>query len=241
MATIVCLPGLPLSSAMFDQVADSLSHHHTVKLLDYPGFNGRELADGLGFDDYVAAVQDEIVAIGEPVVIAGVSFGAQLAMQVAIAAPESVSALVLSNTQGSPLNEQEAGMFNQAADAAEAHGSGALVDMLTGMLLAPGTRERRPEAVSRFAELTAQAPGPATASAFRVLANRPDPAAFAPNVEVPVLLVYGTDDGAVPVSEAEVLESLLPDAIASHIRGCGHLPPLEVPGPYMDTVRGFVD
>lgn len=43
----------------------------------------------------------------------------------------------------------------------------------------------------------------------------------------PTLLVWGADDPLVPLAQAEQLASLLPAAVLSPMRGCGHLPQLE--------------
>jgi pimeloyl-ACP methyl ester carboxylesterase len=242
MATIVFLPGLPVSSAMFDAQAEALNGVHDVHQLDYPGFNGRPLPDGLQFDDYVDSVRRDIEAIGNgPAVLVGLSFGAQVALKVAQQYPDAVSALVLSNTQGTASTEQERQMFLQVAEAAEAHGSGALVENLSRMLLSAQTQAGRPEVVARVGELIAEAPGEAVASAFRALADRPDPASVVGDVKAPVLLVFGTGDQAVPTSNADALQASLGDARSHHIDGAGHFPPLETPGEYTEALKNFVD
>ncbi|WP_348538909.1 alpha/beta fold hydrolase [Streptomyces pseudovenezuelae] len=59
-------------------------------------------------------------------------------------------------------------------------------------------------------------------------------------VTVPVLVVVGADDGYTPVSDAEAMHAALPDSTLRVIEGAAHLPNLERPGEFNETLGRFL-
>lgn len=45
---------------------------------------------------------------------------------------------------------------------------------------------------------------------------------FLPNINAPTLLIWGTNDTATPISDAEIMEKLIPDAGLVKIQNCSH-------------------
>ena len=45
---------------------------------------------------------------------------------------------------------------------------------------------------------------------------------FLPNIQVPTLLIWGTNDTATPISDAEIMEKLIPDSGLVKIENCTH-------------------
>ena len=43
-----------------------------------------------------------------------------------------------------------------------------------------------------------------------------------PNIQVPTLLIWGTNDTATPISDAEIMEKLIPDSGLVKIENCTH-------------------
>ena len=59
--------------------------------------------------------------------------------------------------------------------------------------------------------------------------------------DVPALVVHGEDDQLIPVAEAEITADGLPDAELVIIPGAGHLPNLEQPAVFDETVRSVLE
>jgi pimeloyl-ACP methyl ester carboxylesterase len=95
---LVFIPGLNSASEVFAETCEAFVATHRCLLLDLPGFAGREpISLERGF---LAPVKDEIVALLREqrlanVTLVGHSLGGDLAMMVALAAPELVGGLVL--------------------------------------------------------------------------------------------------------------------------------------------------
>jgi pimeloyl-ACP methyl ester carboxylesterase len=210
--------------------------------LDYPGFGGRAARPGMTLDDYALDIREEWQrrGIGRAVVV-GFSLGAQIALLVARDAPELVDGLVLSSTQGEAPADEERGMFNQIADAAEAHGPAALLDNFLGLMLGETTHDKRPEVVERVRALILEATPEGLATGCRALAARSDPAPVAAAVSAPALLVYGAEDKAVPVEQGRALADSLAGARFEVADGAGHFCNLETPDRYGQLLSTFLE
>ncbi|MDI2030492.1 alpha/beta fold hydrolase [Saccharopolyspora sp. TS4A08] len=61
------------------------------------------------------------------------------------------------------------------------------------------------------------------------------------SLDVPTLLLHGTEDGFVPFSGAQAAVSLYPDATLVDFEGCGHAPFLEDRERYLAELIGFLN
>lgn len=60
-----------------------------------------------------------------------------------------------------------------------------------------------------------------------------------PSIKAPTLLVWGTDDTATPLSDAKIMERLIPDAGLVSFDGCGHYSFLDNPHGFRAVLREF--
>ena len=92
------LPGASGNRALWQPIADSLSHRGERRFFAWPGFGGAKAdASVTGIGDLVERVVSEIKG---PVVLFAQSMGGLIALQATLRAPALVRALVLSVTSG---------------------------------------------------------------------------------------------------------------------------------------------
>ena len=60
-----------------------------------------------------------------------------------------------------------------------------------------------------------------------------------PSIKAPTLLVWGTNDTATPLSDAKIMERLIPDAGLVAFDGCGHYSFLDNPRGFRAVIREF--
>lgn len=60
-----------------------------------------------------------------------------------------------------------------------------------------------------------------------------------PHIKAPVLLIWGEDDTATPISDARIMERLIPDAGLVSFPGCGHYSFLDNPFGFRAAVKSF--
>lgn len=97
---VILVPGLWLDASSWDAVIPSLERAgHTPHALTMPGVGlpAVESAD-IGIADWVAAVVDEIDAVGEPVVLVGHSGGGNVVWGAAEARPDAVRRVIFVDT-----------------------------------------------------------------------------------------------------------------------------------------------
>lgn len=152
--------------------------------------------------------------------LVGTSYGGNLAMEVALAAPERVTALWLMGCN--PAAPQAGGP--DLAGGLEATPD-AVVDMLAGLVV-------HKDAVAQAAAFKAMAQrvgGPAGAAQARALNARRESASRLGALTMPAMVLWGEQDALVPVVVGQALATALPNARFEVLPECGHLPTLEKP------------
>ena len=71
--------------------------------------------------------------------------------------------------------------------------------------------------------------------------DHPDLVARFPTIELPTLVVWGSEDPVLPIADAHRLRQALPDCELAVIEGCGHVPPEEAPGETARLIAAFLD
>jgi 3-oxoadipate enol-lactonase len=74
-----------------------------------------------------------------------------------------------------------------------------------------------------------------------VAPDRPDYVDLLPLVAVPTLVVVGSDDEFTPVSDAQLIHDLIPNATLKIVDGAGHMPNLERQTEFTATVQHLLD
>jgi pimeloyl-ACP methyl ester carboxylesterase len=62
-----------------------------------------------------------------------------------------------------------------------------------------------------------------------------------PNIQCPVCLIWGKQDGITPPNVAEEFHQLLPDSELHWIDQCAHAPMMEHPQTFNDIMDGYLD
>jgi pimeloyl-ACP methyl ester carboxylesterase len=209
--------------------------------VDLPGFGEAVVAD-----DPQAPWEDVLQTLRELGVsraaLVGDSFGAAVALRVAVVAPAAVSALMLVSPP--PLDSDDPSPELAAAWGAEetalARGDiPAAVSAVVAAWLAPDAppalRERIAAMQRRAFELQRDAPD---------VQEAPDPLERNPHlleqIQVPVLAVAGEADMPDFKRGAREIAGLVADGEFELIPGAGHLAPLEAPEQFRGLLRGFL-
>lgn len=235
---VVLLHAFPLDSRMWDGARPALAAEARLITPDQRGFGGTPLSGG---PDLALAAADVLELLDtldlRDVVLGGCSMGGYVAMAVLRAAPERVAGLVLVDTKATA--DTDAARENRHAVAArvEAEGVAFLAESTPGTLLAP----RAPaDVAATVRDLVAAQPPAAVAWAQRAMAARPDSTEVLRGLDVPALILRGTEDGVVTEADAAHLTGLLPRAELVELPGVGHLPPLEAPAEFAAAVSRWL-
>jgi pimeloyl-ACP methyl ester carboxylesterase len=207
----------------------------------------RELGDdvttcptGIDEDDSVPAMAATVLsAAPQRFALVGHSLGAVVAMEVMRQAPERVSRLALANASGrAPSPAQQAtwsGWRQRTLD-------GEFADIASELAAATLARSRRDSADLLAANL-AMARGVGPAGFLRQLAaqsTRPDSRSRLRAIEVPVVVLSGSEDEICPPALQQELVEHCRQAELATIAGGGHMLPLECPDAVADHLRRWL-
>lgn len=177
------------------------------------------------------SVADILARAPRTFALVGTSYGANLALAIALAAPERVSSLWL---MGCDASAPAAGGPDLAAGLEGA--PDATVDFLAGLVVRPADHV----ASAAFKAMAQRVGAAAGAAQARALAGRDDIWSRLGELRMPALIMTGDEDPIAPAARGRELAQALPHARFELMAQCGHLPTLEQPARAAALFRAFL-
>jgi pimeloyl-ACP methyl ester carboxylesterase len=201
-----------------------------VLAMDLIGFGEADAPDGAwGTPDHAAHVRAVLDDRGvDRASFVGHSFGARTALYIAATSPRRIDKLVAvaaSGLRGSPTLSARARRLVSSVARAAGHAG------------APG-RKLKEALFARVASSDYREAGALRATLVRVVNE--DIAHLLPLVRCPTLLVWGSEDDAVPLRHGRTMERLIPDAGLVVFEGAGHFAYLDETERFCRVVRHFL-
>jgi pimeloyl-ACP methyl ester carboxylesterase len=191
-------------------------------------------------DAYVAAIEDgfQEFGISSEAVLIGNGFGGTVALAFAIAHPERIARLVVSDAAACfpPEGRQQfAAMADKVADS----GLGAVAEVAAKRVYSPAYLAAHPEKVGERKQVLLGIDPKAFQAACRVL-QETDLVPLLSHLRVPTLVVCGEMDQATPPALNREIAEKVAGAKYIELPGCGHCPPLEQPEAFLKAIGEFV-
>ncbi len=219
--TLVLIPALFCDEALYALVEPQLARHATVRVIAAP----RDT-----MEQSVAAILDQAPPA---FVVAGTSYGASLAIEVALAAPERVRGLwIMGSNAGAPDAEQSAGLVRGI----ESDPAG-VIGMLSGVVTQPSNAA----ATETFKEMAARVGRDHAAKQARSLAAKRSVEEHASTLNMPVLAIWGAEDKISPAASGRAFVERIPGGEWHELADCGHLPTLEKPAEVAQIAGAWLD
>ncbi|MEI6231312.1 MAG: alpha/beta hydrolase, partial [Actinomycetes bacterium] len=180
--TVVLLHAFPLNKSLFDEVTSPIAETGwdvivpDLRGFGESGFGGVEPDDEPSLAFMARDVLDIMDRVGvQSAVIAGVSLGGYVAMELVRQAPERIAALALIDTKGSAdSSEARDNRLRVAEQVSSAESTEALGRAMLPNLLGATTHEQRPAVVELVRSWIHAADPEGVAWAQRAMAARPD-------------------------------------------------------------------
>ncbi|MFF9068254.1 alpha/beta fold hydrolase [Streptomyces sp. NPDC014891] len=239
---LLLVHGHPFDHTMWQPQIDRFARTHRVIAPDLRGYGATPLRaapgpggaprdaggpEATGLDAFAADLVAVLDALHvDDCVVAGLSMGGQIAMELYRGHPGRVRGLVLADTFPAAETDEGRAARNAMADRLLAGGAAAMrgyADEVLDRMVAPYNTHAAPH-VHRMMCATDPA---GAAAALRGRAERPDYRKTLTTVPFPALVVVGRDDSYTPVADAEEMHALLPHATLAVIEQAAHLPNLE--------------
>ncbi|MET0623070.1 MAG: alpha/beta hydrolase [Pyrinomonadaceae bacterium] len=239
----VLLHGFPFDRSMWREQAEVLSADFRVIAPDLRGLGETPLGglaaatmDEMAED--VAALLDALNV--ERAVLGGLSMGGYVVFEFFRRFPRRVRALVLADTR--PQEDDDAGKRTREENAQKVlrEGMRPLVDSMLPKLLTASTRERRPDVFERVSAMMLAVRPEGAAAALRGMAVRRDQTELLSRIDMPTLVVVGTEDAITTPSDAEAMAAKIEGARLVRVEGAAHLSNVERPEEFNRALGDFV-
>ena len=211
-SAIVMLHGWGANKELFEQAALCCSSKYYVVAPDMPGFGCTpEPPCAWCVDDYTDFVIKFIERLGlKSVILFGHSFGGRVIIKMASSRvlPFTIDKIILVDSAGIRPEKTAAQKRKESV-------------VKFGKKLVSGS----PKLLNKLQSMTGSADYRAASPLMRqILVNvvNEDLTDLLPKIKQETLLIWGTLDTATPISDAEKMEELLPDAGLARIEGAGH-------------------
>ena len=241
-AALVLLHGFPFDRSMWRGQAEAFGGEFRVVAPDLRGSGETSLGAGdvtmetLAED--VAALLDEF-KLGR-VILGGLSMGGYVAFEFFRKFPERVRALVLADTRPQADTEEGRRAREENAQRALKEGMAPIVETMLPKLLAAGTREHDGEIVKDVRAMMLGSSPEGAAASLRAMALRRDQTDLLPSINVPTLIVVGSEDAVTPPADAEAMRAKIEGSRLIVVEGAGHLSNVERPEEFNHALGEFL-
>ncbi|WP_050626006.1 alpha/beta fold hydrolase [Bradyrhizobium viridifuturi] len=225
--------------ASFDAIVPELARSFRTIVPELPGF-GRSIAVEGG----LAAVADRMAEVvrdateGVPAIVLGNGYGGFVALQMAIRHPAIACKLILADT-GAAFSEPGREAFRNMARISREKGLAAITDVAMRRLFAPDFQAQHPALMQDRRDAFLRTDLDVFCAACDALAGL-DLRAGLRGMTVPTRVVVGEYDEATPPEMSYELAAGLPRAELRIIPGCAHVPQLQSPRLFLDTIGDFL-
>ena len=225
---LLLLPGLLLDARLWRHQVAGLSDISLPLVADLTG------ADSMAMLASQALSQVPV----ERFVLAGLSMGGYVALEMMRQAPERVDALALLDTTARPDTAEASDNRCRLMARAESDFE-EVVDTLLHRYVHPA-RVTDPQIAGIVADMGRDLGRDVFLRQQRAIIDRIDSRPFLPRIRCPTLVLCGRDDAVAPVEVHEEMADAIPGAGLIVVEHCGHLSPLERPRPVTKALRAWL-
>jgi pimeloyl-ACP methyl ester carboxylesterase len=244
---VVFLHAFPLQAAMWERTLDAIPDGWRGIAPDYRGFGQSPLpdpvpaADQARLSEFAGDVVDVLdrLEITQAVVV-GCSMGGYVLFEILRSAPGYVSAIGLVSTRAGADNDEGRRNRDKMIDLVTRDGVEAVAAQMGPKLLGATTQKDRPDVVTGVRALVVENTRDGVRTAVTAMKERADSTPMLGRIDVPALIVHGTEDSLIPPSEAEAMQKGIGRAQLELIPAAGHLPNLERPSAFEHKLWQFL-
>lgn len=234
---VVFLNSLGTDLRLWDDVISRLPNGARLIRMDTRGHGLSDAPNGAcslaDLTDDAGALIDHLAL--SDVTLVGVSLGGMMAQALAVARPQQITRLVLSNT-AARMGTKE--MWQSRIAAVETGGVASIADAVLDRWFAPDFRADA--SIGMWRNMLTRTPDHGYAACCAALAQA-DLSDTTPGIVQPTLVISGSEDGASPPDTVRRLADLITGGEHIEMQGVGHLPMAEDPDRFVALLLGFFE
>lgn len=239
---VLFVHGFPLNHQLWRHQLDELSKTHSVLAIDLPGYGqSGPILDGTSISN-LADLLGELVFELEiaQVTFCGLSMGGYIGWQFWKMHQDKLARLICCNTRASADDEVTRRARIQSALTVERNGIQHAAETMLPKLFSPTTQENRPEIIAEVDQMIRRTSTNGFACGQYAMKDRADATPWLSQIDVPTLVIAGSDDTITPPEEMKAMADEIKDSVFVEIEDTGHLSPLENPKPFNLALKEFL-
>jgi 3-oxoadipate enol-lactonase len=171
--------------------------------------------------------------------VLGYSMGGRIALRLAIAHPDMVKALILTNTPGvSPVLSEHAGRVGKTLEQLEKGDKNAMVEEMTTGAFSPGFKDKNPTEYEKYLKVKLQNKVEGLTRISQLAARESEPPDIS-KLKCPVLLIVGENDRVQRIEQAKQAQEMIANSKLV-ILPTGHASAIEAPEEFNSAVLNFL-
>ena len=239
---LVFIHAFPLSSRMWDVNKPVLGKNFRFITVDLPGFGDAPFVGESNMESMARHVLQSLDRqnIREPFVVAGLSMGGYVMLQLLRLAPERVRAAAFLSTRSAPDTVEAREKRTKNVEFVKKEGSAAFAERMIPGVVGKSSLAAKLPVIDEIKAWIASTNPEAIAAALQAMAARPDTTDVIDTLKVPTLFLAGEEDTVVPASEMEALSRRVPKSVYRVVPQSGHLTNLEKPAFFNEAFLHFL-
>ncbi len=240
---LLFIHGFPLDHTMWSQQLAYLSRTHRCLAPDLRGFGQSSgSTEGTSIRQYAADLAELLDALNvtEPVTLCGLSMGGSIAFQFVQHYPDRVERLILCDTRAAADAPDVQATRHALAARVLQDGADFLALSMIERLFAEQTIREQPAVVAATQQVIRSTRPESIAAGSLALAGRPDVTHLLDTLDIPTLVIVGSEDIITPPAEMRTVAQAIMNASYVEVPGAGHMAPLESPEIVNHAIEHFL-
>jgi 3-oxoadipate enol-lactonase len=237
---VVLIHAFPMGSGMWRTQREAITDREVIAP-PLPAFDGRARVPEPTIDAYA---RDVLAALDgariDRAVFGGLSLGGYVLFGILRQAPERVAGLILADTRTSLDTPERLAARVRSIETVRQRGPAAIADEMIPNLLGPTTHATRPDVAAELRQLIESQSADAIADGLEAMITRPDSAAVLSTIDVPTLIIVGSEDTITPVADAQSMHHAIRGSRLVIIPGAGHMSNMEAPREFNAALTEFL-
>jgi pimeloyl-ACP methyl ester carboxylesterase len=182
----------------------------------------------------------EAIGVRKPAVICGLSMGGYVALAFYRRHRERVAGLVLAATRAGADSPEGKANRDKAIALAQEKGPQAVAESMLPKMLAAQAYASSAALVEKVEVIMRSASLEGVVGALSGMRDRPDSTSLLGQIDVPCLILHGTEDQLIPVKDAESMHAAIAGSRLEVLPGAGHMLNLEQPDLFNQHILALI-
>lgn len=243
LQAIIFIHGFPFNKSMWETQVLELKNEFRVIAYDVRGHGDSDIGtDDFSIEIFVSdliALLDELCI--DKATVCGLSMGGYIALNAITHFPERFSALILSDTSCIADSEEAKVNRKKTMDDIDTFGVVQYAEKSIEKLFSSESIITKPNEVANIKEMILQTSIHSLTQTLQALANRSSTCDQLSNINVPVLILVGSEDKLTPLALSQKMQDEIDSSRLYVIENSGHLPNIENPQKFNKLILNFLN